>query len=408
MEGAGNRETGGMSRAAKRRRKEQMRKQAVPQPPSLAAPAQVTAPSVKKSRALVPVSRAEEAEVQYPESIDLSQLLDCEEETMSVLQRRDLVFAHLLHPLQMTDFYEEYFEIQPMHIKPDGDKSFDGLFTMNSFKHIIQQHLLSEDKDIMISTYEDFIEYDVNHEIRLYNADVSDPKTFDGTQIPKFLKDRQNLCLLNPQVFDDVVWKYLSLLELQFQSCVSMKVYHLHPISAIHAPHANNANIFIIQLQGSTTVKIYSPQHIDQDISLVLHENIVHGKKLSKLTPDVNVVLHPNQVMYVPKGWIIDFSNEGREVSLSLFLSTNEGNNMADVVDMILPQALSAQIDKLPILKRSIPLNFTNLFGVSKSDDSAEVNQDRVDQENVMRSIFESFVNESMEMLDAVADQVSD
>lgn len=395
----------GKSRAAKRRRKEQMKRSAPPVPPKTAEISTGARDTSKKgkNKVFTKESRAEMS----PDLFDLQAILQSEEETMSILHRKDLLFAHLIQPMKISNFYDEFFEIQPVHIKSIEGKSFEALFSMPTFHNIIQHHLLMDTKDIEIATYKDFIEYDANHQIKKYNQEISDPVSFDNTQIQRYLKDRQNICLLNPQVFDDSLWRYLSTLELEFQSCLSMKVYYIHPISAMHAPHSNNANIFIIQLQGSTNLKIFSPQHIDQDISLVLQDHIIHGQKLSKLTPDVDSTLKPNDTMYVPKGWIVDFSNDSRELSLFLCLSTNEGNNLADVVDMILPQALSAQISMLPVLKRSVPSTFINVFGVAKTDDLEEVNPERVDQEQLMRSILNSLVNESIEMLDAVADQVS-
>jgi hypothetical protein len=115
-----------------------------------------------------------------------------------------------------------------------------------------------------------------------------------------------------------------------------------------------------------------------------------------------------HDVIYIPKGYIHQFSNESsssssQESSLILCIYMNVHSTIATILDTLLPQALSHEIIYNPTIRKSIPRSFTNVFGVSRSE---EENPVRSNQEVLMKGIFKRVMNECMDMLDPVADQV--
>ena len=441
MSEVGRDSMGGMSRAAKRRRKGSLRKQmSASSSPAVAVDSKQRLEKPKKSSFKLNDSPETSAE-----DIDLTFALNCEEYELSIMKRKDYLLSLLLgETSSISDFYEDIFEKRPLEIRLKDASPLSKLFSFASFQHILRHHLLTNQRDIFLSKVSsNHMEQSPSHATSEY--------VYNYASIMESYKRSFGICLLQPHTLDDSLWKFLSVLEIEFNSRVFSKVYYLpnrngDVSSKLTNPHFLPSNVFYLLLQGNCSFRLYNPDKIDDQHDLYLDEiGVIKPKDLlaSEADAKATLALEASQVLYVPKGWIVDFestpstSSSSVEGTLMLAICFNESGSVADLVDTIIPQALAAQIASNAMLKKSLPSSFISLFGVSKTSEDDEEEGDEMNTEEVndeeenammfrkeekeqslankagrklfsrrIKSVFESLVAESMGLLDAAADQV--
>ena len=436
MSEVGRDSAGGVSRAAKKRRKDTRKKQMSASSHAAVDTKQRLGKPKKSS-----LKTKETSETSF-EHIDLTFALNFEEFELTIMKRKNYLLNFLLgNSTSISDFYEDFFEKRPLEIHIKDALKLKDLFSFASFQHILRHHLLTNQRDIFLSKVSSsHIEQSPSHS--------SHDHVYNYTSIMESCKRSFGVCLLQPHTLDDSLWKFLSILEIEFNSRVSSKVYYLpshaeDALSKLTNPQFLSSNVFYILLQGNCSFRLYNPDKIDAQSDLYLDENgEIKPKDLLSSEADaiVSLASETSQVLYVPKGWIVDFGSASSSFSvegtLILTICFNESGSVADLVDSILPQALASQIASNSILKASLPSSFISLYGVSKTSEDDE-DEDEVSAEEVMKeeedtlvlrkdekerlaankadrklfsrkmkSVFESLVAESMGLLDAAADQV--
>ena len=443
MSEVGRDSMGGMSRAAKKRRKGSLRKQMGASSPPAAVAVDLKQRLERPKKSSFKLNDSPETSA---EDIDLTFALNCEELELSIMKRKDYLLSLLLgETSSISDFYEDIFEKRPLEIRLKDASSLSKLFSFASFQHILRHHLLTNQRDVFLSKVSsNHMEQSPSHATSEY--------VYNYASIMESYKRSFGICLLQPHTLDDSLWKFLSVLEIEFNSRVFSKVYYLpnrngDVSSKLTNPHFLPSNVFYLLLQGNCSFRLYNPDKIDAQPDLYLDENgVIKPKDLlaSEADAKATLALEASQVFYVPKGWIVDFesapsTSSSIEGTLMLAICFSESGSVADLVDTIIPQALAAQIASNAVLKKSLPSSFISLFGVSKTseDDDMEggdeMNTEEANGEEKdammfrkeekeqslankagrklfsrkIKGVFESLVAESMGLLDAAADQVS-
>lgn len=85
-----------------------------------------------------------------------------------------------------------------------------------------------------------------------------------GRAVPSKLWDYYNdgcsIRVLNPQTYDENIHSIISNLQEYFGTMVGTNVYLTPPNSQGFAPHYDDIEAFIIQLEGSKYWKLYKPE----------------------------------------------------------------------------------------------------------------------------------------------------
>ena len=66
--------------------------------------------------------------------------------------------------------------------------------------------------------------------------------------------------MLNPQTFDEQVWKLCATLQEFFGSFVGTNMYLTPPGTQGFAPHYDDVEVFILQLEGKKHWRVYEPR----------------------------------------------------------------------------------------------------------------------------------------------------
>jgi len=184
--------------------------------------------------------------------------------------------------------------------------------------------------------------------------------------------------LLRPHEHNDNIHTMLSILESEFGCMVGSNAYLTPLHSQGFAPHYDDVDVFILQLEGYKRWRVYAPfnkrETLPRESSRDYTENEVEENMGGE---EMDVVLGPGDVLYLPRGWIHQAETVARPASVpkmdgvkddhSLHLTVSAMQNWcwADFLEMLMPEALesAATSDKSTSLREGLPRNFLNYMG---------------------------------------------
>ncbi|RHY22463.1 hypothetical protein DYB25_001142 [Aphanomyces astaci] len=138
-----------------------------------------------------------------------------------------MYFQWLIYP----DFYANYWERKPLHIKRNFPDYYDGWFNRQEIERMLKEHTLAYGEDIDLTKYENETRTTLNPSgtatsktVRLRFA----CQWFQPTcplQVWKHFEDGCSVRLLCPQKFSDKMWKMLSILEEEWGCMAGSNTY---------------------------------------------------------------------------------------------------------------------------------------------------------------------------------------
>jgi lysine-specific demethylase/histidyl-hydroxylase NO66 len=209
--------------------------------------------------------------------------------------------------------------------------------------------------------------------------------------------------LLCPHLHSDSVHSLLSTLELEFGCMVGSNAY-LTPGGDFQgfAPHYDDVEAFILQLEGRKRWRVYPPPNKAETLPRFSSRDYTE-EDMEGTAPVIDTVLGPGDILYMPRGWIHQAhtppsqgggGSEGESGhSLHLTASAMQQWAWADLLDIIMPEALEAATasETSTSLRQGLPRNFVNYMGAmydtSNDDDApgglkqADAKRDEMDED---------------------------
>lgn len=155
-----------------------------------------------------------------------------------------------LHGSKLLCIFRNYWEKKPLHV---------------SKRHSEYSVLLSTPIIDSLLHYSNII-YTKNIDITFYSDGAKELLNQEGVARPHVVWDfYQNKCsirLLNPQTFVPNIHKLNSELQEYFGCFVGCNAYLTPPLSQGFAPHYDDIEAFILQVEGRKLWKVYEPRYI--------------------------------------------------------------------------------------------------------------------------------------------------
>ena len=135
------------------------------------------------------------------------------------------------------------------------------------------------------------------------------------------------------------------------------------------APHYDDIEAFLIQLEGTKHWKIYRPLEDEQFLSRFSSKNFtqeeVDGFECFE------VVLKPGDMLYIPKGVIHQAVTSTDEHSLHITVSTSHLMSWTDFLEKALPMSLQMATATNVGLRKALPRDFKEYMGtnIAESED---------------------------------------
>ncbi|XP_060522241.1 ribosomal oxygenase 1 [Cylas formicarius] len=257
------------------------------------------------------------------------------------------VFKWLLYPVKPRDFFEKVWEKEILHIERSNKDYYKDILTTDGLDRILRDFPLYYTRNVDVVNYENGVKEVLNQEGRAVPSALWD-----------FYLNGCSIRVLNPQTYDHKVHFLISALQEYFGTMVGTNVYLTPPRSQGFAPHFDDIEAFIVQLEGRKHWKLYKPH--DQDVLTRDSSPNFRAEDLGR--PFMEVTLDAGDMLYFPRGTI----HEGRtdeEHSLHITVSVYQHTAYADLLEHIVPAALKKAAMENVEFRRGLPLNFLKHVG---------------------------------------------
>lgn len=171
--------------------------------------------------------------------------------------------------------------------------------------------------------------------------------------------------ILNPQTFLPEIHSLNATLQEYFQCMVGANVYLTPKNSQGFAPHYDDIEAFVLQVEGKKHWRVYKPT---DENSILPRESSRNFKQDEIGEPCLDVVLEAGDMLYFPRGYIHQASTLKDSHSLHITVSVYQKQTYGDLLEVLIPLALKEAIHNNVELRRGLPLNIWQRLGVVNSD----------------------------------------
>ncbi|KAM6953932.1 ribosomal oxygenase 1 [Aplochiton taeniatus] len=289
-------------------------------------------------------------------------------------ERASKLFQWLIHPINHKNFFRDTWEKKPLLIKRKDPEYYKGLFSTAEFDQILR----NED-----------VQFGVNLDVTSYTNGKRETHNPPGRALPftvwDFYESGCSLRMLNPQAFSSKVWNVLSILQEQFGSMAGANVYLTPPGTQGFAPHYDDIEAFVVQLEGKKHWRVYNPMCEEDMLPVVSSPNFSQAE-IGK--PILEVVLEAGDLLYFPRGFIHQGDCLPDAHSLHITISSYQKNSWGDLLSKVVPAALQIAMEEDVEFRQGLPLEYLTYMGVQNSD-----------QEDPRRAKFLSHIESLMQKL---------
>ena len=235
--------------------------------------------------------------------------------------------------------------------------------------------------DIAVWLKEKRLTYGTNVDVTSYKGGVrSTHNSNDGfsdvskvadyaTVMKRFQEDKCSVRVLHPQRWSDKLWTLLSNLENFWQSPTGCNAYWTPPNSQGFAPHWDDIDAFVLQLEGTKRWRLYpSRDESEKFPRFSSQEFSAEERKMLESLEYEEVILNPGDLLYMPRGTIHEaFCVENSvQASLHLTISVNQKNTFADILEHAFSDGVADAVNTNVELRRCPPRDF--LRSLSRPD----------------------------------------
>ncbi|XP_033245235.1 bifunctional lysine-specific demethylase and histidyl-hydroxylase NO66-like [Drosophila miranda] len=259
--------------------------------------------------------------------------------------------AQLIAPMTMATFLRDHWEKSPFRVKTTTSGGFSNLI---SFK-MIDQMLI-----------QNHVEYTTNIDVTSYEDGVRKTLNPDGRALPPSVwAHYQRGCsirILNPSSYLVQLRQLCVKLQEFFHCLVGANVYLTPPESQGFAPHYDDIEAFVLQVEGKKRWRIYSPtKELPRESSGNLSQTELGD-------PIMDIVLKPGDLLYFPRGWIHQAITEKDSHSLHITLSAYQQQSYANLMEKLMPLVVKESVEQTLKLRKGLPLDIFQNLGVANAE----------------------------------------
>lgn len=260
----------------------------------------------------------------------------------------------LIHPITPKQLFSDIFEKKPFLIRRHNPNYYKGVFSCNEMDQILRRENVEFGKHLDVTSYSDGERKTLTPVGRAYSALVWD-----------YFQNGCSIRMLSPQTHSPGIWKINSMLQDYFQNFVGANVYLTPKGTQGFAPHYDDIEAFVLQLEGKKMWNVYAPRNPSEELPRFSSPNF---KQEEIGEPILTVELCPGDLLYFPRGFIHQCKASEDIHSLHITISTCQKNTWGDFLEKLIPQALNnAMRDDLDF-RRSLPVGYLNYMGVAHND----------------------------------------
>lgn len=297
-------------------------------------------------------------------------------------------FTWVIHPTTVDEFMANYWESKPLLIQRKDPSYYRNLVSRAKIDEMLRKHNIEYTKNIDVTSY------------REGQRETHNP---DGRVLPPdmwaFYEEGCSIRMLNPQTYLPGVYEMNVKLQEFFHCMTGANFYLTPPNSQGFAPHFDDIEAFVLQVEGRKHWKLYSPRVPAEVLARVSSPNFTQDEIGS---PILDVILEPGDLLYFPRGIIHQASTVPGHNSLHITMSVYQKNCWADLLEVFFPHALAQAAETHFDLRRGIPLNLHQHFGIVNSDNETPTRTQLIGH---IKALVDKVFSE--EAIDSAVDQLA-
>lgn len=280
------------------------------------------------------------------------------------------MFAWLIHPITIEDFFQNYWEKKPLHISREDSRGYYGsIFTRSHLLHKLK------DEGLLLGTELKAMRYNKKTDAR-EDVSVEDDEEAPEVNLQQAMKmwnEGYTFQVIQPQHYNRQLWRLLTGLESTFNSLFGANAYMTPGGTQGLAPHWDDVEAFILQVEGEKEWSLFENME-DDELSGECSQDLPFDE-FKEEDALMKVVVKPGDLLYFPRG-TIHFANcpkgEAKDAfSNHITLSTYQGISYGNLISTMISNALDKAISTDVAFRVGLPVGFGKLFGALYSTQDA-------------------------------------
>ncbi|KAM3718117.1 Bifunctional lysine-specific demethylase and histidyl-hydroxylase NO66 [Dirofilaria immitis] len=262
----------------------------------------------------------------------------------------------LIDPYDITRFFRAVFQKKIFHICRNNPSYYGNLFSTTKFIDILRTNYIEYGTNVNIAVYKNQQRSTLNGSGKVYPQEIQ-----------KSIKAGCSIQFTNPQSFCDNVWYYCDLLQEVFGCFVGANTYITPANTSGFAPHWDDIDAFLLQLEGRKHWKIYAPINDSEMLPRLPSDNFTDDDVADR-RPIFDDWLEQGDLLYIPRGFIHKGFADKNVHSLHLTISVCRNVTYADLLERVIPPALSNFAEQHINIRKSLPAGYLDMMGVLECD----------------------------------------
>lgn len=285
------------------------------------------------------------------------------------------MFEHVIHPVTINNFFSQMWERKPLVVRRHIPTYNEGWFSTEELDQILRKENVMFGVNLDVTTY-------TNGKRETHNP----PGRAHAAVVWDYYQNGCSIRLLNPQTYSQNVWKRLSLLQDYFGCMAGANIYLTPPGSQGFAPHYDDIEAFVIQLEGKKKWTLY-PSRKDSEVLAYTSSENFSPEDLGN--PLINVELKAGDMLYFPSGMIHQAHTDEDCHSLHITVSCCQKNTWGDFLQKLLPTAIKIAMEEDIEFRKSLPRDYLSYMGVVHSETHSEGRQNFISHvDKLMRRLI--------------------
>jgi len=300
------------------------------------------------------------------------------------------VLQWILFPVQTKVFFKDFWEQTACLVQRSNPKYFQSMISFKMLDEILIRHHLDFTVNVDVTTYKNGKRETLNPEGRAL------PPAVWG-----FYSDGCSIRLLNPSTYLIRLRQVCTVLQEFFHCKVGANLYLTPPNSQGFAPHYDDIEAFVIQVEGRKRWLLYEPPKKADQLARISSGNY-DQEQLGK--PIIDEVLSAGDVLYFPRGTVHQAITEEQQHSLHITLSVYQQQAYANLLETLMPMVLKKAVDQSVALRRGLPLHTFQVLGNAYKGNDCGSRKQLV--ENVQKLVT-NYLMPSEDDIDEAVDQMA-
>ncbi|EDX01220.1 bifunctional lysine-specific demethylase and histidyl-hydroxylase NO66 [Drosophila yakuba] len=296
------------------------------------------------------------------------------------------VLQWLLNPIKVNHFFDDFWEHTAFVVQRKNPHYYSKLISFKMIDEMLVRHRL---------------DFTINVDVTTYKNGKRETLNPEGRALPPVVwglySEGCSIRILNPSTYLVGLRQVCSIMQEFFHCLVGANVYLTPPNSQGFAPHYDDIEAFVIQVEGRKRWRLYEPPSGSDQLCRNSSSNF-DQEQLGE--PILDEVLEAGDLLYFPRGTVHQAITEEEQHSLHITLSVYQQQAYVNLLEKLMPIVLKKAIKQSVALRRGLPLHTFHVLGEAQRANRSDSRNQLV--ENVQKLVTKHLMPSAQDIDEAV------